>query len=244
MHACQTVAGQATSTYLSIHGPDGDMVMAVNDMAILGSIHAAQLAPHASRMAQAGAIVTDCNLPAQALQWLFTQSFTAPMWVDAVSAFKCTRIRPWLGQVHTLKANRLEMQALTDLPVDTDAQVQQAVQWLHTQGVRQVLVSLGERGVYWSDKQSGQGWQAAPSASADSMTGAATTPHGAKMPTVVNVTGAGDALLAGALHGFLNGQSLAKAIPFALACAALTITSEYANHPDLSVDAVQLWLAQ
>ena len=44
-----------------------------------------------------------------------------PVFAEPVSAFKCRRLLPWLGQVHTLKANRLEAQALTGLPVADDA---------------------------------------------------------------------------------------------------------------------------
>ena len=83
------------------------------------------------------------------------------------------------------------------------------------------MLSLGERGVYWSARNADQGW------------------HGAlASPMVVNVTGAGDALMAGLVHAFMHQQDLRAAIPFALGCAALTLASEHANHPGLSTAAV------
>jgi pseudouridine kinase len=140
--------------------------------------------------------------------------------VDAVSAFKCPRIAPWLDQVHTLKVNRQEAQALCGLAVQSDAEIERAAQWLHSQGVQHLVLSLGARGVYWSDRHGAHGWQSTvPSA-------------------VVNVTGGGDALMAGLVHGFVSHQSLEETIPFALACAALTLSSEQANHPGLSVVSV------
>ena len=105
--------------------------------------------------------------------------------------------------------------------MDTDTAVEQAARLLHAQGVQQVIVSLGERGVYWSDKDAGHGWQQALAAE------------------VVNVTGAGDALMAGVVHGFLHNQALPDVIPFALGCAALTVTCALANHPSLSVVSVE-----
>ena len=43
---------------------------------------------------------------------------------------------------------------------------------------------------------------------------------------------------AGALHGHLHGRGLAESLPFASACAALTLTVPQANHPGLSVERV------
>ena len=57
---------------------------------------------------------------------------------------------------------------------------------------------------------------------------------------VVNTSGAGDALLAGLVHGFLSRSPLADAVDFAMACAELTLSSPRANHPELSLATVQL----
>ena len=214
------LAGEATSTYLSLHGPDGDMAVAVNDMGILECITPERLAPYAPWVQQAAALVVDCNVSAQTLDWLFANRGAAPVFVDAVSAFKCQRIRPWLGHVHLLKVNRLEAQALCQFDIHDDTDIERAAQCLHALGVEQVVLSLGERGVYWSGRNAGQGW------------------HGALPCTVVNATGAGDALMAGLVHAFVHQQELRAAIPFALGCAAMTLASEQANHPELSAAAV------
>lgn len=220
VQGCWVFAGEATSTYVSLHGPAGDLEVAVNDMRILERITPDKLAVHAERVRHAAVLVVDCNLSEDALTWLFANHASTPVFVDAVSAFKCQRIRRWLAQVHTLKLNRQEAQALCGFTLQTDADIERAGRWLHTQGVQRVLLSLGARGVYWSDRDGGRGW------------------HGVVTGDVVNVTGAGDALMAGLVHGFVNQQTLAEAIPFALACAALTATSEQANHPSLSVVSV------
>ena len=219
--ACWVVPGEATSTYLSLHGADGDMAVAVNDMAILDCLTPLRLRPHADRAHQAGVLLLDGNLPDAALEWLFTQGLSAPVFVDPVSAFKCRRFLPWLGQVHTLKANRIEAEALSGLRVDTDAAVVDAAQWLHAHGVQQVVLSLGERGAYWSQQAGACGWQ--PVFAVD----------------VVNATGAGDALMAGLVHGWLRGDTLGRSVSFASACAALTLSAPQANHPGLTVAAVQ-----
>ncbi|MDD2925573.1 PfkB family carbohydrate kinase [Rhodoferax sp.] len=220
VQGCWILPGKTTSTYVSLHGPAGDLAVAVNDMRILACLTPERLAPRADRVRHAAALVVDCNLTADALAWVFANRGDTPVFVDAVSAFKCPRIAPWLDQVHTLKVNRQEAQALCGFDVQSDADIERAAQWLHTQGVQQVVLSLGARGVYWSDKDTAHGWQ------------------GTLPAAVVNVTGGGDALMAGLVHGFMSQQSLAESIPFALACAALTLSAEQANHPGLSVDSV------
>ena len=221
VQGCLVLDDQATSTYLSLHGPDGDMAMALNDMAILEQITPERLAHGAARVRHARAVLVDCNLSEAALGWIFGHAHADAVFAEPVSAFKCRRLLPWLGQVHTLKANRLEAQALTGLPVSDDAGLVLAALWLHQQGVRHVVLSLGERGVYWSAIGGPSGWQAALPA------------------TMVNVTGAGDAMMAGLLHGHLCGDPLAQTIAFASGCAAMTLSAPQANHVSLSVAAVQ-----
>lgn len=219
VEGCWVLAEHATSTYLSLHGPDGDMAVAINDMGIIDCITPERLAARTPWL-HCAAVVVDCNMGAPALEWLFANCGTTPVFVEAVSAFKCPRIRPWLDQVHLLKVNRLEAQALCGFAIDSDTDVEQAARHLHTRGVEQVVVSLGERGVYWSVRNGSKGRQPA-------------------LPcTVVNATGAGDALMAGLVHAFADHQDLGATIPFALGCAAFTLASEHANHPNLSAAAV------
>lgn len=218
---CTLLSDASTATYLSLHGPDGDMAVAVSDMAILARLDAGLLAPLSAELAAARCLVLDCNLHEEALAFLLGGDFCAPLFVDAVSAFKCPRLLPWLGALHTLKLNRLEAAALTGLPVTTLAETQAAALALHRLGVRQVVLSLGEQGVVWCDAQGVTGLRAA-----------------GRVP-VVNTGGAGDALLAGLVHAHLQGWDLPHAVAWAMACAEITLQSPTANAFDLSTATVQ-----
>ncbi len=223
-HACTTLAQHNTSTYLSLHSHQGDLTMAVNDMDIVNCITPQFLSPHAPLISQARIVFADCNLSADALAWLLKHTH-GKVWVDAVSTAKCQRIRPFLQDIHLLKVNQQEAQTLSGLPCSSPADMQTTAHWLHAQGVQQVLISLGARGMFYSDATAGHGWQNA-------------------IPgEVVNVNGAGDALLAGWMHAMLSGTPLAQAACFAQACAALTVGCVSANHPGLSVAAVTELLA-
>lgn len=221
VQGCWVWPGDSTSTYLSLHGPDGDLVAAINDMSILERMTPEKLDVHAHRVRQAATLVADCNLSASALDWLFAHSADKPVFVEAVSAHKCRRIQPWLGRVHTLKLNRIEAQTLTGAAIHNLEQAYSATRALCDLGVEQVVLSLGEQGVCWCLRSGDRGLEPALAV------------------PVVNANGAGDALMAGLVYGHLNGLSLAQAVRFGSGCAALTVTCSGANHPSLSVSAVQ-----
>lgn len=210
----------ATSTYLSIHGPDGDMSIAINDMQVLNRLDAARLAPQRELVRHAGLIVADANLSPDALAWLFAEAEQQPVFVDTVSAFKAERIRPWLGRIHTIKPNRIEAATLSGLPLESPADAAAVADWFHQQGVQQVILSLAGDGVFYSSAE-GQGWSPAPQVD------------------IVNATGAGDALMAGLVWGWLQQLPLPDAVRLAQACAALTLSCAATNNPTLSLAAIQ-----
>ena len=223
--AFQVLPSQRTATYLSVHGPDGDMSLAVNDMAIVDGLTPEFLQLQCASIDAASMLVLDCNLPAPTLAWLVGRAGNVPVFVDGVSVQKCQRLRGLLAGVHTLKVNQLEAQALSGLQAQSLEGAQAAALALHRLGVRRVVVSMGKYGVCWCDEAGVLGArEAAP-------------------VTVVNSSGAGDALLAGLVHAHLASQSLADAVTFAMACAELTLGTTFANHPDLSVSAVEAWQA-
>ncbi len=217
----QVLPSERTATYLSVHGMDGEMIMAVNDMAILNGFSPELLNTHASTIGTAASLVLDCNLTVAALEWLMASAGDVPVIVDGVSVQKCQRLRGLLTGIHMLKVNQLEAEALSGLPANSTEEAQAAALALHRLGVRNVVVSRGALGISWCDEFGVLGSRAA-------------TPM-----DVVNSSGAGDALLAGLVHALLVGQTLAEAVPFAMACAAMTLSSTFANHPGLSVSAVQ-----
>ncbi|WP_028535764.1 PfkB family carbohydrate kinase [Paludibacterium yongneupense] len=205
----------ATSTYLSVHGPDGDMAIAVNDMGILDRLTPERLAPQRDLLRHAALIVADTNLGEDALAWIFANRGDRPVFVDTVSAFKAERIRPWLSHIHTLKPNRLEASQLSGLPFDSREQAPAVADWFHRAGVNQIILSGGANGLYYSNGIT-RGWM--------------NPPH----VDIVSAEGAGDALMAGLAYGCLQQHTLTESVRFALGCAALTLTSDKNNHPALS----------
>jgi pseudouridine kinase len=221
LSACASLTGQRTATYLSLHERDGDMGMAVNDMGILECLTPALLLPHRDLLQGAAALVVDCNVRPDVLEWLGSTVRHPVLFAEAVSVAKCPKLLPVLGHLHTLKANRIEAETLSGKPINNPQSACDAALILHQRGVRNVVISLGQDGMAWCDAQAKVG-------------------HKRVCPvTVDSATGAGDALLSGLIYGHMQGLPLELAVPWAMACAELTLASTFANSPELSVASVE-----
>ena len=208
-----------TATYLSVIDADGEMVLAVNDMAVMASLDNAALDARRDTIIHAAAVVADCNLTPQSLGHLVTGLARGPVFVDPVSSAKAERIAPHLGSVHTLKPNRAEAALLSGVDISGPRSLRAAAGVLLDAGVQHVVISLGADGVFFADAET-SGTLAPPS-------------H-----AVASVTGAGDALMAGLVHGHLAKLPLEHAVRFALAASAITAGSDQPVARALSADTV------
>jgi pseudouridine kinase len=222
--AFQCIPGGTTASYVALSGPDGTLRAAVNDMRVIDQLSPAWFEAHRATLTAATVLVLDCNLSGDALGWLMKNAPRASVFVDATSAAKCGRLRPWLNKIHSLKLNRLEAEALTGRPVKNLSDAQAAAAVLQAAGVHELVISLGGQGVFWCDQEGGCGLQAV------------------RKIQVVNTNGAGDALLAGLVYGHMRRMTLTQAIEWGAACAEMTLLSPSANRCDLSVKAVEQWL--
>lgn len=213
------VAHARTGIYVSINDAQGDLSIAVNDMAVLEHLTADHLSEKQSLLAQAALIVADTNLSQDCLTALFEQAASVPLFMDPVSVQKAPKIRKHLAKIHTLKPNRLEAEYLSGLALDDEAAAPAAAEWFLQQGVANIVLSLGERGLYCANRQE-QGWVKP------------------LQVAVCNTSGAGDALMSGLVYGYLSGYSLLESARFAQGCAALTVGIAQANCEALSVPAV------
>ena len=215
---CYTFPGAASSSYLYIADLNGDMQMAVNDMDICLRMTPEALSDRLDALNAMDAVVLDANLPEETIAWLAAQ-VRAPLTADAVSAAKARRLLGALPGLRMLKPNALEAEVLTGLPVHDPASAEAAARRLVAMGVRQVCITLGERGACCADSS---GVQYLPC-----------------MPVqLTNATGAGDAFTAALVWAGLDGRSLIDAVRAGMAAAALTVESEQTVNPELSEQAL------
>ena len=136
---CLSFKGAASSAYLFIAEPDGDMHLAVNDMGICE-----RLTP------QALAERIDANLPAEALDYL-ARNIRVPLLADAVSAAKAPRLTGALDRLWAVKPNALEAEALTGMPVTDADSAARAARRLIDMGAARCFITLGSQGVCCAD---------------------------------------------------------------------------------------------
>lgn len=80
-------------------------VLAINDTHLLEQLTPQLLNGSRDLLRHAGVVLADCNLTAEALEWVFTLADEIPAFVDTVSEFKAGKIKHWLAHIHTLETH-------------------------------------------------------------------------------------------------------------------------------------------
>jgi pseudouridine kinase len=215
------LSGRPTGTYVALLDHDGDMTAALSAMDAMEELTAQRIAARAAALAQARMVVADCNLEQAALLRLaeLCAGAKVPLAIDAVSTRKAERLRPLLKArlpIHLLALNRDEAAILAGGKAQSDADLKRAAGILHRMNVTHALIGLSGRGTY--------------AASA----GAAGTLVRPFPVALSDVTGGGDAALAGAIFGLLDRQPLVEAARWGQAAAALTVSVPETVSPSLS----------
>ncbi|MGB1311903.1 MAG: carbohydrate kinase family protein [Leucothrix sp.] len=206
---------QRTSSYLSMHDKQGELITAINDMAVLDCLNPSVLALRLETLQMATCWVVDANLSEASLAYLFEHAENVPIWVDPVSTIKARRLLPYRSKIHCITPNLQEAAILAGFEHVTMNDAPKLAQALHTSGVTQVMITLGDRGAYVSDGNNAH-WL------------------DAKSSMVNNVTGCGDAAMAALVHGFVNGADWLASGKLAMSAAALTASSTQTNTSKLS----------
>ena len=199
-----------SDSYLSLHNEDGDMTAAINQMGLVDMITPAVI--NNTNLNTADMVVVDANLSAETIAAIC--AFKAVRVAEAVSAFKCEKLRPFLPQLNLLKCNCIEAESLTGLAPNSAPNA--LLTALHDLGVEEVLLSLGSDGFIASNGKI-RHQQSAPNAD-----------------EIVSVNGAGDALMAGYLYGKAHQLDLPSSAAMAGRAAAITLTCAGAVHPAIS----------
>lgn len=226
-----------TGIYLAILDSAGEMEVAISDMQILEEISLEYLRSKAYLIKESKIVVMDTNIPEESIEYVveLCNKVKVPVLIEPVSVEKAKKVRKvldgrgrWIIDYITPSENELESILGAEIDDDEDTDIVRAAEELKDRGAKNVIVSLGERGIYVS---SGGGVS-------DFSEGEQGDPEPGKFMgpykgEVVDVTGAGDALVAGLVYGIYKGYSLEVAARFGLGAAALTISSKEAVRRDL-----------
>lgn len=216
------IAGDGqTSAYLYITREDGEMELAVNDMRVFQRVTPDFVAEKAALLGGSRLVIVDANLPERTIEAICRLS-PCPVFAEPVSCAKARRLNRSLGLLHTVTPNLLEAEVLTERhidPEDVDS-LSAAADALLAEGVRQVIITLGARGCFFTDGRVRGVLPALP-------------------VRMVNGNGAGDALLSGFAAGYCRGLGLEASVRLGMAAASITLETALTNNPDLSYAAMR-----
>lgn len=207
-----------TAEYAAIRGTDNELVLGIADMDIFDLFTASQLDHLWPHLAAADWVFMDCNLPEETIAALLERKKDGSfrLAVDTVSTVKAARLPRDLSAIDLLFTNCDEANALLGRnKTSTRLGACEAAQALLHQGARQVILTLGAEGYVIATMEGLQMQEIIPA-------------------TPVDITGAGDAMIAGTLYRLLASQSLIRAARTGACLASLTIEHSASVRPDLT----------
>jgi pseudouridine kinase len=212
--AVQRASGN-TGVYSAVLDRKGELVIGVSAMDVVDTITQRSLGRQRAMIEGAAFLVADCNLERSSLQWLHqcAKDSGIAFLVEPVSAVKVEKLKAILRRgaaIHTVTPNLQQLEVLTGRDLRSLEATQQAARMLHDRGVLNILVGLGAEGALLSTMQGdGVRQHHIPAAQAKPL----------------DVTGGGDAHVAGYVAGLVSGMRPQQAVLLGQAAAGLAVGS-------------------
>lgn len=210
------VPGRETATYVAVLTPEGELALGLADMAILDGLKPELLTANAENLAATDWVFADCNVTADLMAALADpkRNHRYRLAVDPVSVAKSAHLPEDLHGIDLLVLNRDEAGAYLGRHRLAGLDPHDSAAALLRTGAENVVLTLGADG--------------ALAANRDGIVRVAALPA-----TPIDVTGAGDSLIAAVLHALLSGASLSAAVTMGCRAAALTVASPHTVDPGL-----------
>jgi pseudouridine kinase len=210
-----------TSTYLAVVTPSGQLQFGLDDMRALSTLKPEHIKERANLFKDASMVFVDMNLSPATLRSIFSQARMAkiPVCADATSKKLAPRLIPFLSRLKLVTANSDETSILCEgnCQVTNRQTAIQAARYLISKGVEYALIPMAEFGVcYAASEISGH--------------------IPAIRTSILDPTGAGDALTATLIFALINEIPLDDAVQLGIAAASLTLRYPGAVFPKLSLE--------
>lgn len=201
--------------FLSFNDETGDMLSAVSDIALNSKMDMDWVKSRMADLNASEVVVADTLLSADALAYLIDHC-SVPLFIDTVSPGRALLLSEALSvsskrSLFVLKCNLAEATALTG-----QADPKEAAKALNGMGIEHVYVTMGHQGALHSHDGIVTALPSFP-------------------VQLVNVTGSGDAFLAGVVHAHSLGLSGAQALDYGLKAAQHNIKNEAPVNPTLRI---------
>ncbi|MDD9270967.1 carbohydrate kinase [Paenibacillus sp. GCM10023248] len=214
--------GENTGTYTALLDASGEMFLAFANMDIYDKFTPALLRDKWPHVASSRLVIADTNLPAETLSDLMERCKTdnLPLFIDPVSSEKAKKLPPDLHGVTAIFPNLEEACQLAGMTPGGSRDYSRITGAIRGRGVRHVFLTLGSEGVLYAGEEGEKMF--------------------APIPTkVVEVTGAGDAFVAGLAYGVMRGLSYMDSCAYGLAAAHITLQTDQSVARELTEERLQ-----
>lgn len=213
------ISDEQTSTYLGILDEGGDMTLAVSSMDIFEKMTISFIEEKRDLIENSILCIVDTNINIKTLEYMVT-NFKVDFFLDTVSTSKAKKVKDIIGYFHTIKPNKLEAEMLSGIEINNEEDLKRASYYFINKGVKRVFISLGEKGVYYSD-------------------GKVERHFASPKVKVANATGAGDAFFAGLAYSYFNDFSINKTLAFSTGASIITLENENTINPNISPEKIK-----
>jgi len=207
---------ETTPSYIAIFDEFHEDLVSVAAMDQLAALDSSEILKRKKIIEDAEIIVIDTNLSFETLDFI-CDHFKQKIFVDAISSQKAIKIKPYLSKIFGLKLNIIEAELLTGITYDTIDDLNKMGDMLLERGVKEIFITLGNRGAYYTNMREAIFRNAIP-------------------VKIQNSTGAGDAFFSGAIYAKLNQKN---PLSYAMANAVLNLSDEKAVCANLTKEILE-----
>lgn len=209
--------GKDTSVYLSILDESHDMALALSSMEIYDEMTVEFIKDKNHIIQNSRLSIIDTNIPKDVIEYILLNNSNVDFFLDTVSTTKAKKVKDLIGYFHTIKPNKIEAEVLSGVKINNDEDLDRAAEYFIKKGVKQVFITLGEKGVYFNNGVK---------------KGVLSNPK----VEIINATGAGDAFVAALAYAHIKNMDIETAVRFAQVASIIALSHEDTINPNMSIE--------
>lgn len=198
------VEGANTSSYMAVLNKD-DMYVAMCDTKVLDeNLTTKTIDNLKEEIKEDDYLVLDTNLSEDILKYI-VDNLKGVKVIDAISTNKVYKLKSIIDKIDIVKLNKLEAEKLSERSIESKEDIKNIVSKLNEIGIKEVLVTFGTK-LYVGHENTVEMFH-----------------HHAYQEFPVNVTGAGDSLIANYIFQRSKGKTIEEASAFGISASVLTV---------------------
>jgi len=221
--ASQRLLNESTGAYSAILDEKGELLFALADMNIYESVDIGFVDKRWGLISSSEMVLLDTNFPEDVLKYIIRRCQTegVPLTIIPVSEPKVLKLPTSLEGVSWFICNKGEAETYLGMTIETEGDYFKAAKAITQRGAERVVITRGDQGlIYYTTYKEAR----------------AILPPKVE---VADVTGAGDALVAGILFGYLKGSDTDGACRIGVICSSITLQSKFTVAPTLNKTKLQ-----